>query len=135
MDESGVPAVDTNRNVPRDQGPLYHQRAVLLTHQGTLLRQQDYLNNGLPLGNIVMNANASKDEQKQLRTAVKLLGAIQKRKKKAEEDKLRKASMNPEEIAEEKRQKAIALEERKNKRKAAAEEAKRLVAKFGGIFS
>lgn len=135
MDRSGVPAVDKHRNVPRDEGPLHHQRSVLLTHQGTVLRQQNYLNNGLALGDIVMDANVPKDQLKELKAAVKLVGNLQKQQKKSQEEKARKASMNSEEIAEEKRQKAIAAEAKKVKKKAATEEAEKLIAKFGGILS
>ena len=129
MDRSGLPVVDANRGVPRDQGPLHHQRSVLLTSNETLSRHQNYANNGLPLGNAILDANVPKSQLKELKAAAKLLGNAEKRQRRAEEAKQRKASMTPEEKVEEKRVRAVATEERKQKRQAALESAAKLLSK------
>ncbi len=46
---SGIPDYEVQRAVGRDEGPLHHQRALMLTHDETVLRRQDYTNPGLPL--------------------------------------------------------------------------------------
>ena len=133
MDRSGLPVMDANRGVPRDQGPLHHQRSVLLTHKETLVRHQNYVNNGLPLGNIIVDGNVPKAKLKEYKAAAKLFGNIEKKQKKAEEERLRKASMSSEEIVEEKRQKAQAAALRKEKQKSAMESAAKLLSEASGM--
>lgn len=108
MDSSEIPCVDHNRSVPRDQGPLHHQRAVLLTHDKTVERRQDYVNAGLPLGNAITDAHIPKVAKAQLKQDAKLVARLQKNSERVEKEKERKAGMSRQEIVNEKRDKAIA---------------------------
>ncbi len=67
MTRSGIPIWDGDRNIPRDNGVLHHQRAVLLTHDATRERRQAYLNNGLPLGATIADCAEPKQTRDQLK--------------------------------------------------------------------
>jgi hypothetical protein len=56
MTLTGIPIFDDERGIPRDQAVFHHQRAVLLTHDATRERRQEYVNRGLPLGDTITNA-------------------------------------------------------------------------------
>jgi hypothetical protein len=133
LDKSAVPSSDINRSVPRDQGPLNHQRAVLLTHVNTVTRREDYVNSGLPLGNAITDASLPKPDKNQLKKDAKLISSLQKREAKQKEEKERKEKMTEEEKAAEKRTKALASAAKKEKKEAEIQSARARLAKASGM--
>lgn len=105
-----------DRSVPRDQGPLHHQRAVLLTHDATIQRRAEYVNHGLDLGNVISNSSLPKPDRLQLQRDAKLVGGKRKREfLKAAED-ARKATLTAEELAQEKAAHKVAADAKKVKK-------------------
>ena len=109
MDHSGIPACDKGRSLSRDEGSLIHQRAVILTHQKTLERHQIYLNRGLDLGILILDARGSKEG-----LGCRKVCRECKRQEKLELERQRKASISADKRAQEKRGRLI--EENSSKR-------------------
>lgn len=129
MNKSKIPATDADRATPRDEGSLIHQRAVLLTHQETIQRHLAFLNRGLDIGTVLVDGQTSKEEKRELQTAVDRVARLDKAKKKKEDEIQRKALLTPEELDQEKREKAQQAAARKQKKMEQDERARNLVKK------
>lgn len=132
MDTSQIPCNDQDRNLPRDQSALQHQRAVCLTHRDTVERREIRVNSGLPLGNLITDSGLPKVEKKKQQKAVQMAANARKREQKKLDEKERIAAVTPEEIALEKEEKKQKAADRKRKREEAMAEAELLVQKLEG---
>ena len=116
MDLSGIPTIiDESSSVPRHERQLINQRAVLITHKDTILRQQEAINSGMPLGNAIVTLQTPQ-ERREAKTAAKNVAANEKKIAKALAEANRKASMTKEQLDAEKLEKKIATEAKKKEK-------------------
>jgi hypothetical protein len=117
-EELGLSDIPTNTEKERDNLPIHNQRAALITHECVRERYIERLNSRIPLGDSIVDC-PNRHARAELETAAKFVQRIQTKAKKAEEEKLRKANMTPEDKAAEKaakKQKTIDRKlERENK--------------------
>jgi len=124
MTKSGIPIYDEERSTPRDESVLHHQRAVLITHDATRERRQDYINCGLNLGSAITASNKPKAEKFQLKKDAKLISTLQKREQKKEAEDFRKGNMTEQELEQEKAEKAAKRQQNKIDRERKVKEAR-----------
>lgn len=124
MTLTGIPICDGERGIPRDQAVLHHQRAVLLTHDATRERHQEYVNRGLPLGDTIATAAMPKEQKAQAQKDIKLVARVTASEKKKEDNRLRKEQQTEEEKAEEKEANRIKRETNRLKKLSGIADAK-----------
>lgn len=84
LDSSNIRAASGGKvQVPRDERPIQNQRAVWITHPSSMHDYQQYLNAGLPLGDVLVSRRLNQDEKKTLREAAKLIGGEEKRQRRS----------------------------------------------------
>lgn len=116
MDLSEIPDNDPDRNVPRDQGALHHQRATCLTHRETVDRREARANAGLPLGNLITDSSDTNEEKKKKQRAIQLVARRRQKEERAAKEKERIAKMTPAELLLEKQQKEREKQVRKKRK-------------------
>ncbi len=132
MTQAAIPVFDADRDTPRDDSALHHERAVLLTHDATRERRQNRLNSGLQLGDLISGGKLAKADSKQLKQDAKRIQALNRQDEKKKQEKDRWNAMTPAEQQAEKQHKADLRATKKAKRSQDIEDAKaRLTAAIG----
>lgn len=123
LDLGNIPTHEDDVRIPRDQRPLWNQRAALISHPETIARELDRINRGLPIGTALQDCSTPA-ERKELEKAIQIVKNDDKRIKKNEENRNKRALMT---VEEKTAQKALQAEKREEKRRK-TEEARALIA-------
>ncbi len=92
--------IPTNDDSNRDQAPIQNQRAVLITHPRVRDRHRERQNNGLDLGDLILDSD-TRGQRQQFKEAATRIGNIEKATSRKEEaqklkDSKTKAELNAE---------------------------------------
>ena len=131
LDKSNIPVFEDNGKVLRDQKQLSNQRAVLISHPQSRNRYTEYMNQGLPIGDVVLKASSGK-EKKELKNAIKIVATVEKRKIRAEkkvQETARIAALSVEERTKLQAEKTSKLAAQKAQKIAKIESAKVVISK------
>ena len=106
MTEAAIPVFDPDRETPRDESVLHHERAVVLTHGATRERRQNRLNSGVQLRDLISGGQLAKADSKQLKQDAKVIQTLKRQEEKKKREKDRWNAMTVVEQQAEKQHKA-----------------------------
>jgi hypothetical protein len=137
MELSGIPTLDDIGGKPRDQRVLHQQRAVLLTNPETIQRRLTYIHSGLPVQEAVSTAisrvNLTREQQRELQAASKIVQGVLTREKSRAKEKERKAALSKEDLAAEKTAAKAKANLKKEAKKTLVDEAFKKIENVSGI--